>query len=132
MELQIALDRIPLDHACEVTAAVAAHADWIEVGTSLVKRYGVTGIAAFASAPSASPVRADLKTADDSAYEVALAYDAGAASATVLGLAADATLDTAVRVAEERGCEVVVALMELPVPRCAVLAARLPAHVVLA
>ena len=68
---------------------------------------------------------ADLKTADDAAYEFALAYDAGAASATVLGLAADVTLDTAVRIAEERGREVVVDLMELPPARRAVLAVRL-------
>jgi 3-hexulose-6-phosphate synthase len=132
MELQIALDRIPLDRACDVTAAVAPHADWIEVGTSLVKRYGVDGITAIAAAAAGTPVLADLKTADDAAYEFALAYDAGAASATVLGLAADATLDTAVRVAEERGREVVVDLMELSPARRDVVAARLPAHVVLA
>jgi 3-hexulose-6-phosphate synthase len=132
MELQIALDRIPLSRARDVTATVAPHADWIEVGTSLVKRYGVAGIAAIVAAAAGTPVLADLKTADDAAYEFALAYDAGAASATVLGLAADATLDTAVRVAEERGREVVVDLMELPGARRAALAARLPAHVVLA
>ena len=113
MELQIALDRIPLAQALDVTTAVAPHADWIEVGTSLVKRYGVDGIAAIVAAAAATPVLADLKTADDAAYEFALAYDAGAASATVLGLAAGATLDTAVRVAQERGREVVVDLMEL-------------------
>ena len=132
MELQIALDRIPLSRAEEVTAAVAPHADWIEVGTSLVKRYGVDGIAAIVAAAAGTPVLADLKTADDAAYEFALAYDAGAASATVLGLAADATLGTAVRVAEERGREVVVDLMELPPERRAALADRLPGHVVLA
>ena len=132
MELQIALDRIPLAQALDVTTAVAPHADWIEVGTSLVKRYGVDGIAAIVAAAAATPVLADLKTADDAAHEFALAYDAGAASATVLGLAAGATLDTAVRVAEERGREVVVDLMELAPARRADLAARLPGHVVLA
>jgi 3-hexulose-6-phosphate synthase len=132
MQLQIALDRIPLDRALAVTAAVAPLADWIEVGTSLVKRYGVAGLAAVVGAAAGTPVLADLKTADDAAYEFALAYDAGAASATVLGLAADATLDTAVRVAEERGREVVVDLMEVPPARRAALAARLPGHVVLA
>jgi 3-hexulose-6-phosphate synthase len=132
MELQIALDRIPLDRACAVAAAVAPEADWIEVGTSLVKRYGTDGIAAVVAAAAGTPVLADLKTADDAAYEFALAYDAGAASATVLGLAADATLATAVRVAEERGREVVVDLMELSPGRRAVLATRLPGHVVLA
>ena len=46
------------------------------------------GIAAIVAAAGGTPVLADLKTADDAAYEFALAYDAGAASATVLGLAA--------------------------------------------
>lgn len=132
MELQIALDRISLAHALDVTAAVAPHADWIEVGTSLVKRYGVDGIAAVVAVAAGTPVLADTKTADDAAYEFTLAYDSGAASATVLGLAADVTLDTAVRVAEERGREVVVDLMELTPTRCAALADRLPGHVVLA
>ena len=113
MELQIALDRIPLAHALDVTRSVAPLADWIEVGTSLVKRYGVDGLAQVVDAAGGTPVLADLKTADDAAYEFALAYDAGAASATVLGLAADVTLDTAVRIADERGREVVVDLMEL-------------------
>ena len=111
---------------------MAPLADWIEVGTSLVKRYGVDGLAQVVDAAGGTPVLADLKTADDAAYEFALAYDAGAASATVLGLAADVTLDTAVRIADERGREVVVDLMELPPARRAALAARLPAHVVLA
>lgn len=132
MELQIALDRIPLAHALDVTTAVAPHADWIEVGTSLIKRYGVDGLAAVVAAAAGTPVLADLKTADDAAYEFTLAYDAGAASATVLGLGADVTLGTAVRVAEERGREVVVDLMELTPARRAVLAVRLPQHVVLA
>jgi 3-hexulose-6-phosphate synthase len=116
----------------EVTAAVAPHADWIEVGTSLVKRYGVDGIAAIVAAAAGTPALADPKTADDAAYELTLAYDAGAASGTVLGLAADATLATAMRVAEKRGCELVVDLMELSPERRAALAGWLPGHVVLA
>ena len=41
VSLQIALDRIPLDRAAEIAAAVSGVADWIEVGTSLIKRYGM-------------------------------------------------------------------------------------------
>ena len=84
------------------------------------------------AAAGGTPVLADLKTADDARTEFTLAYDAGAASATVLGLAADVTLDTAVRVAAERGREVVVDLMELRRPRRAALAAGCREHVVLA
>jgi 3-hexulose-6-phosphate synthase len=132
MELQIALDRIPLARALDVTAAIAQHVDWIEVGTSLIKHYGMDGVRAVVEAAAGVPVLADLKTADDAMFEFTLAYDAGAASATVLGLAADATLDTAARVAAERGREAVVDLMGLVEQRRAELAARLPAEVVLA
>jgi 3-hexulose-6-phosphate synthase len=132
MELQIALDRIPLAQAVEVAAAIAPHVDWIEVGTSLIKWYGMDAVRAVVQAAVAVPVLADLKTADDARFEFTMAYDAGAASATVLGLAADATLELAAQVAAERGCEVVVDLMGLAEGRRAELAGRLPAEVVLA
>jgi 3-hexulose-6-phosphate synthase len=132
MELQIALDRIPLDQAVRVTTAIRQHVDWIEVGTSLIKAYGMDGVRAVVQAAAGVPVLADLKTADDARFEFTLAYDAGAASATVLGLAADVTLDTAAAVAADRGREAVVDLMGLLEPRRAELAARLPAEVVLA
>lgn len=129
---QIALDRMPLDRAVELTAAVARDTDWIEVGTSLIKQFGMAAVRSVAEAAEGTPVLADLKTADDAAYEFTLAFDAGAASATVLGLAADATVDTAVRVAAERSAEAVVDLMETDEDRRTALAARLPAEAVLA
>jgi 3-hexulose-6-phosphate synthase len=132
MQLQIALDRIPLDQALDVTRAVAPYADWIEVGTSLIKRYGMDGVSAVVDAAGGKPVLADLKTADDSAYEFTLAFDAGASSATVLALAEDVTIDTAVRTAADRGAETVVDLMVVPESRRQQLAARLPGQVVLA
>ena len=132
MELQIALDRISLDQAVRVTTAIRQHVDWIEVGTSLIKAYGMDGVRAVVQAASGVPVLADLKTADDARFEFTLAYDAGAASATVLGLADDVTLDTAAAVAADRGREAVVDLMGLAELRRAELAARLPAEVVLA
>lgn len=141
MQLQVALDRIPLDRAVEIARAVAPWVDGIEVGTSLVKRYGVEAVRAVVAAvadvdgPSAGPldgargartwVHADLKTVDDAATEVGLALDAGALSVSVLGLASDTTLDTAVRTAAERGGEVVVDLMLTSADRRTELAARL-------
>ncbi|QNS07816.1 orotidine 5'-phosphate decarboxylase / HUMPS family protein [Streptomyces xanthii] len=132
LQLQIALDRIELERAVEITAAVAPHTDWIEVGTSLIKRFGITAVREVAAAAGPVPVLADLKTPDDASYEFTLAYEAGAASATVLGCAGDATLDAAVHVAAEHGREVVVDLMETTGERRAALAARLPSGVVLA
>jgi 3-hexulose-6-phosphate synthase len=132
LQIQIALDRMPLERAVDLTGRVARCADWIEVGTSLVKQFGMTAVRAVADAAGDVPVLADLKTADDAAYEFGLAFAAGAASATVLGLASDATLLTATRVAAEHGAETVVDLMETTADRRNALADRLPAEVVMA
>jgi 3-hexulose-6-phosphate synthase len=132
MELQIALDRMPTETALDVVASVAPHVDWIEVGTSMIKRDGAAYLAAVADAAGDTPVLADLKTADDAHWELTMAYDAGARSATVLGLAPAATIDTAVQVAHERGRELVIDLMGLDAAGRAAVADRLPADVVLA
>jgi 3-hexulose-6-phosphate synthase len=132
MQLQIAFDRMPLERATEIVRSTAEHADWIEVGTSLIKQYGMEAVRQIGAAADGIPVLADLKTADDAAFEFALAFDAGAASATVLALADDASIDTAVRVAAERGREVVVDLMNVPATRREALAGRLPDSVVFA
>ncbi len=132
MELQIALDRMPAATALHIVAAVAPHVDWIEVGTSMIKRDGAAFLAAVADAAGETPVLADLKTADDARWELTMAYDAGARSATVLGLAPAATIDTAVQVARARDRELVVDLMGLDAAGRAALAGRLPADVVLA
>jgi 3-hexulose-6-phosphate synthase len=132
MEIQVALDRIPLDRAVHIAAEVAPQVDWIEVGTSLVKQYGIAGLVAVVESAAPTPVLADLKTVDDARFELALAYGAGARSATVLGLAPQVTIDTAVRVSAEQGRELVVDLMGLAAGQIESLAARLPRSVVLA
>ncbi|WP_199429765.1 orotidine 5'-phosphate decarboxylase / HUMPS family protein [Qaidamihabitans albus] len=133
IELQVALDRVELGHALAVTRAVKGTADWIEVGTSLVKRYGMAAVEAVAlQADGAMRVLADLKTVDDAAHEFGLAFDAGATAATVLGLASPATLATATAVAGERGGDAVVDLMLLTEGQRADVAARTGPDVVLA
>jgi 3-hexulose-6-phosphate synthase len=79
-----------------------------------------------------TPMLADLKTADDARTELAMAYDAGAASVTVLGLASPRTLDLAVAVAAEYGRELMVDLMELDAAGRARVAAAVPHSTVLA
>jgi len=123
---------MPLARATEITRAVAGEADWIEVGTSLIKQYGMEAVTRIVAAAGGKPVLADLKTVDDAAFEFGLAFDAGAASATVLALAEDVTIETAVKVATERGGETVVDLMAVNEARRMQLAESLPPDVILA
>lgn len=132
MKLQIALDRMPLHRALDVAAAVAPHTDWLEVGTSLIKQYGMNGLRSICDAVGDTPVLADLKTVDDVAFELNLAYDNGASSVTVLGLAPAESLDNAVDVAAGRGVELVVDLLGLAERPTTALARRLPRSVRLA
>lgn len=132
MDIQVALDRIPIDRAVDLTTNLAARADWIEVGTSLVKQFGQEGLRQVVAAAGRTPVLADLKTADDVRFEFEMAFTAGAMSVTVLGLAPEVSIDLAVEVTGEHGRELVVDLMGLTQDRIEVLAQRLPARVRLA
>ncbi|AMM32006.1 3-hexulose-6-phosphate synthase [Sinomonas atrocyanea] len=132
MELQIALDRIPRARALALARALAPSADVIEVGTSLIKAHGMELVREIAAAAGPTPVLADLKTADDAATEFRMAFEAGARAATVLAVAHDATLEKAIRTAQDHGAETVVDLMATTEERRARLAADLPDEVVLA
>jgi len=130
--LQIALDRMPLEQAVDLTRRLAPAADVIEVGTSLVKAHGMTAVRSIAAAAGATVVLADLKTADDADTEFAMVFEAGARAATVLGCAEDATLRAALACADRYDAEMVVDLMATTPQRRAELAATLPERVVLA
>jgi 3-hexulose-6-phosphate synthase len=132
VDLQVALDRIPLDRAVAITEAVAARTDWIEAGTSMVKQFGQDGLRQLVAAAGATPVLADLKTADDVRFEFEMAFATGARSVTVLGLAPDVSIDLAVEVTGEHDRELVVDLMGLTHARLEDLAQRLPQRVRLA
>ncbi len=132
MQIQVALDRISLEQAIGIARATALHVDWVEMGTSLIKQYGLAGLQALVAAADPTPVLADLKAVDDVRFEFALAFDGGARSATVLGLAPQVSLETAVQVCQERGRELVVDLMGMSQEQIAQKAAMLPASVVLA
>ncbi|NYD42968.1 orotidine 5'-phosphate decarboxylase / HUMPS family protein [Nocardioides panaciterrulae] len=132
MDLQVALDRIPLDRAVSITTAVAPRTDWVEVGTSLIKQFGQEGLRQVVAAAGRTPVLADLKTADDVRFEFETAFAAGARSVTVLGLAPQVSIDLAVQVTGEHDAELVVDLMGLTPQRIEELAERLPHHVRLA
>lgn len=132
MDLQVALDRLPLARAVAIAEAVGARTDWVEVGTSMIKQFGQDGLREVVAAAGGTPVLADLKTADDVRFEFEMAFAAGARSVTVLGLAPDVSIDLAVEVADEHGCELVVDLMGLTPQRIEELAARLPQHIRLA
>ena len=44
MKLQLALDRMEIDDAIQLTKKVEDSIDWVEVGTSLIKEFGMASV----------------------------------------------------------------------------------------
>ncbi len=113
--LQIALDFMQLKRSIGICEeAVAGGADWIEIGTPLVKSEGTEAIRTFRKLYPGKKIIADTKTMDTGGFEVEIAAKAGADIITVLGLADDSTISEAVMVARKYGAEVEIDMINVP------------------
>lgn len=110
-QLQLALDTISLESVPALLAATLPYIDIVEVGTPMIKRYGIGAVAQVKALAVGKRIVADTKTMDAGAWEAALAFDAGADMMTVLACASDATLRAALDVARARQRQVVADLI---------------------
>ena len=109
-QLQLALDFVSLPAALAIAVKVADEVDVIEIGTPLCKAAGLDAIRAVREVCPDKLILADLKSPDVGGLEAQMAFDAGADMMTVIGGAALATVESALRVAQDMGKEM---LMEL-------------------
>ncbi|MGE4275351.1 MAG: 3-hexulose-6-phosphate synthase, partial [Candidatus Methanomethylophilaceae archaeon] len=113
--LQVALDLMHAKRALTIAKeSVEGGADWIEVGTPLLKSEGTDCIRMLRKEFPHRKIVADTKTMDVGAFEVEIAVKAGADIITVMGLADDSTISEAVLAARKYGAEVMVDLMNVP------------------
>lgn len=85
-----------------------AFADIVEIGTPLLKRFGVAAIATARELCPDVPVLADTKTVDGGRLEAEMVFGAGAAFMTVLSCASRATHETVGECAARFGATVIV------------------------
>ncbi|PGY09637.1 3-hexulose-6-phosphate synthase [Bacillus sp. AFS031507] len=111
MKIQLALDRMEIAEAIELTRKVEDSIDWIEVGTSLIKEFGVASIKEMKQAFPNKQIVADIKTIDNARYEFELCFDAGADVATVMGVSPLVTIDTCLEVAHRYQKKVMIDLL---------------------
>jgi 3-hexulose-6-phosphate synthase len=111
MKIQLALDRMEIAEAIELTRKVEDSIDWIEVGTSLIKEFGVASIKEMKQAFPNKQIVADIKTIDNARYEFELCFDAGADVATVMGVSPLVTIDTCMEVAHRYQKKVMIDLL---------------------
>jgi 3-hexulose-6-phosphate synthase len=99
MKIQLALDRMEISEAIELTRKVEDSVDWIEVGTSLIKEFGMASVREMKQAFPAKTIVADIKTIDNARYEFEMCFEAGADVATVMGVSPIVTIEACMEVA---------------------------------
>src|SRR5271170_7016670 len=105
MLLQIALDKP--EHLA-LLPLIRNIADIVEIGTPLLKRFGIGAIATARELCPDTLVLADTKTVDGGRLEAEMVFTAGAAFMTVLSSASGATHKAVGQVATDFGATVVV------------------------
>jgi 3-hexulose-6-phosphate synthase and related proteins len=93
MKIQLAVDRVSIEKAVEIVDKAKDYVDIIEVGTSLIKDYGMESLRSIRGRYKEKCILADIKTIDEGEYEFKAAFENGADIATVMGAASIETLD---------------------------------------
>ena len=112
MKLQLAIDRVSIEEAMAIIEETAEYIDIIEVGTALIKDFGLEAVRRIKKKFPTKIILADIKTMDEAAYEFEAAYKAGADIATVMGAASIDTLKLCKSVANKKGKEYMIDLLE--------------------
>ncbi len=116
-KLQVALDFTELDRAILVAkAAVAGGADYLEVGTPLIKSEGLDAVRKLRDLFPEITIIADTKTMDAGKIEAEAAAKAGANVMTVLAAADEATIRECVEAGKHYGLQVAVDLLGVEDP----------------
>ncbi|AIY89307.1 3-hexulose-6-phosphate synthase [Geoglobus acetivorans] len=114
--LQVALDLVELKRAVEIAGeALEGGADWLEVGTPLIKSEGMDSIREIKKRFRVKTL-ADMKTIDTGNVEVEMAAKSGADIVIILALSDNSTIQEAIRAARKYGSEIMVDMINVPDP----------------
>lgn len=127
MELQLAVDRVSVEEAKKLIGDTMEYVHIIEVGTSLIKDFGLTqSVGSLKSDFQEKKILADIKTCDEGEYEFRKSYEAGADIATVMGMSSLETIRACKKVANEFGKDYMIDLLEVADEKMPVLQAEFP------
>lgn len=115
--LQVALDLLELPRAVQIAKeSMEGGADWIEVGTPLIKSEGMKAITLIRETFPRTTLVADMKVADTGTLEVEMAAKAGASVVCILADADDSVIREAVRAAKLYGVSLMADLINTAHP----------------
>src|SRR5690625_4576982 len=113
MKLQLALDRLTKEECIQLIQETYDYIDWIEIGTSVIKEYGMQIIREIREMFPEKTIVADMKTCDAGGFEAAQAFKAGADITTVMAFSSDLTILDTLKVGREYNKRIMVDLLEV-------------------
>jgi 3-hexulose-6-phosphate synthase/6-phospho-3-hexuloisomerase len=115
--LQVALDILELKRALQIAEeSVKGGANWIEIGTPLIKSEGMQAVRSMRDRFPDSVLVADMKVADTGTLEVEMAAKAGANIVCILADADDSVVAEAVRASRLYGVRIMADLINVSDP----------------
>jgi len=111
MKLQLALDRLTWDECFAIANEVRDNIDIIEVGTGVIKEYGMAIVREMNVQFPNHALLADMKICDAGRHEANQAFQAGADVATVMAFAPEATIEETLLVAKEQNKTMMIDLL---------------------
>ncbi|RAK22074.1 3-hexulose-6-phosphate synthase [Anoxybacillus vitaminiphilus] len=113
MNLQLALDRLTEARCFEIVQQVDKYVDWIEIGTGVIKEYGIRIVAKMKEKYPDKWIVADMKTCDAGKHEALQAFQAGADITTVMAFSEDKTILDSLEIAQKFNKNIMVDLLGL-------------------
>jgi 3-hexulose-6-phosphate synthase len=111
MNLQLALDRLTKEECFHILKETENDIDWIEIGTGVIKEYGMAIVREIKEAYPTKTIVADMKTCDAGKYEAIQAFEAGADITTVMAFSANKTITDTLDVALQYNKRVMIDLL---------------------
>lgn len=113
MKLQVAIDRVSIEELFKLSKLLDGKVDIIEVGTSLIKDYGLNQLKTIKSYIKSSKVLYDIKTIDEGDYEFRKGFESNADILTVMASSSESTIDLVNKTTTEFNKEMFIDLLEV-------------------
>lgn len=113
MKLQLALDRLTKEECYRILDETKDSIDIIEIGTGVIKEYGMSIVREIRKQYPDLTILADMKTCDAGKHEARQVFEAGADITTVMAFASNTTITDMLEVAKEGNHQVMVDLLEI-------------------
>ncbi|API91993.1 MULTISPECIES: 3-hexulose-6-phosphate synthase [unclassified Virgibacillus] len=111
MKLQLALDRLTKEECLQVLAHTHQMVDIIEIGTGIIKEYGMSLVRKIRDLYPHNILLIDMKTCDAGKHEAKQAFAAGADITTAMGFSSNQTIIDMLEVAKKENKQVLVDLL---------------------